>query len=412
MCNTTQTCWAKPEGHGQRGLFLRRLESMKPVAPPSLVAIFLAFLRIGCTAFGGPAMIPYIRRMALERKGWLDAADFELGMGAAQIIPGATAMQVAAYVGLRVRGILGGLAAYLGFGLPAFGLMLGLSALYFHSHDLPVVLAVFSGLKVVVTALVLNAAWDFGRCYLHSPLHVFLAAVAGFSFWFEFSPILVLVAICAVAAIFFQDEVDGSEVNYERKERAWLPAIKVGVVIVLGLGVLFVVAPHLFDLAWMMAKIDSFAFGGGYVSLPLMLHEVTSRGIMDEAMLMEGIALGQVTPGPIVMTATFVGYFMYGVIGAVVGTLFVFAPSFLFLVLVVPYGQRVIHAPVARKMLIGSLVTLVGLLAAMGPRLALAVQWGAWEVVIGLAALVALRLRVDILWVVLGGAAISALRLF
>ncbi len=385
---------------------------MKPVSRPSLVVVFLAFLRIGCTAFGGPAMIPYIRRMAIERKKWLDAAGFELGMGAAQIIPGATAMQVAAYVGLRARGVLGALAAYLGFGLPAFALMLGLSALYFHSRDLPGVLAVFSGFKVVVTALVLNAAWDFGRCYLHSVLHALLAAVAAVAFWFEFSPILILVAICAVAAIFFQDETDGHKDSNDSKERAWVSAAKAGAVIVLGLGALFVLAPHLFDLAWMMAKIDCFAFGGGYVSLPLMLHEVTGKGIMDEAMLMEGIALGQITPGPIVMTATFVGYYMYGVAGAVIGTLFVFAPSFMFLVLVTPYSQRVIHAPVARRMLIGSLVTLVGLLAAMGPRLALAVQWGVWEVIIGLAALVALRLRVDILWVVLGGAAISALRLF
>lgn len=376
---------------------------------PGLPAIFLAFLRLGCTAFGGPAMIPYIRRMAVERRKWISPEDFELGMAAAQAIPGATAMQVAAWAGARARGVPGCLAAYLGFGLPAFLLMLTLSVLYFSARELPVVAALLGGLRVVVCALVANAAWDFARRYLISPLKALLALAAAVSFFFQLHPIGILVVICLAAALLFRDEGQARAPRQQGRKASRAAPLKVAVVIALGLGLLWAVDDGLFDLAAMMARIDCFAFGGGYVSLPLMLHEVTSRGLMDETMLMEGIALGQVTPGPIVMTAAFVGYSAYGVLGAVVATVFVFAPSFFFVVLVEPAAGRVVQNRVVRRMLAGSLVTLVGLLAAITLRFVDSVQWGVWEGAIALAALVALRLKVDIIWVVLVGAAVSAL---
>lgn len=380
-------------------------------SPPSLATIFLAFLRLGCTAFGGPAMIPYIRRMAVKDRGWLTGQDFELGMGASQIIPGATAMQVAAWVGVRSRGTLGGLAAYLGFGLPAFALMLFLSALYFHSRDLPLVMAVLSGLRVVVCALIISAALDFGMRYLRSPLKAALALLAAIGFAMQGNPILILVGLCLAAALLFQDQSEA--VSTPTNGKGWKDAGKrviiVAGVMITGLALLYFIAPGHFGLALMMAKIDCFAFGGGYVSLPIMLHEVTGRGIMTEPMLMEGVALGQVTPGPIVMTAAFVGYAMYGISGALAATIYVFAPSFLFVVLVEPVAGRVIQNPIARRMLDGSLVALVGLLGAIGLRFTMSIQWGLWESAIGLGALVALRLKADILWVVLTGALLSAI---
>ncbi len=125
---------------------------------PSLVRIFAAFLRLGLTAFGGPAMVPYIRALAVDKKGWLGESSFQLGMAVCQLIPGATAMQMAAWVGLRSRGGPGALAAYLGFGLPAFALMAALSLLYFSARDVPMLTAAFSGLQLVVVALILHAA--------------------------------------------------------------------------------------------------------------------------------------------------------------------------------------------------------------------------------------------------------------
>ncbi|MGE4293488.1 MAG: chromate efflux transporter [Desulfovibrio sp.] len=402
------------------------MSATSPLRPgtnrPSLAVLFLTLLRLGCTAFGGPAMIPHIRRLAVEERRWVSEADFRLGMAVCQLLPGATAMQAAAYVGLRTRGGLGALAAYLGFGLPAFLLMLGLSALYFHSRDLGFVQSVFAGLKIVVAALVLDAAWNFSERYLERGAHLLLALGAGLWLGLGGNPVWALVVCCLLALPLFREET-GSASGFEglvapgcgKQASAlrigWWPALGGSLFLLLGLGVLFALdRPH-FDLAAMMARIDCFAFGGGYVSLPLMLHEVTSRGIMGERMLMDGIALGQVTPGPIVITAAFVGYAVSGVFGALLATVFVFAPSFFFLALVAPAGERLARSAFARRAFKGSLISLVGLMAAMGARFLVEIPWGPGEAMIGLAAFAALRRKVDVLWVVLGGAMVSMLLL-
>lgn len=397
-------------------------QAAAPRTRPGLALLFWELLRIGCTAFGGPAMVPHIRRLAVERRGWLEEEEFRLGMAVCQLVPGATAMQVAAYVGLRTRGGLGALAAYLGFGLPAFLLMLGLSVLYFQSRDLGPVQSAFAGLKIVVAALVLDAAWSFSARYLERPAHLFLALGAGLWLGLGGNPIWALIACCLLALVLFRRETGAgaffgpqggdTPAGPLRSNRTGLGAILGGALfLVVGLGALYLFdRPH-FDLAAMMARIDCFAFGGGYVSLPLMLHEVTSRGIMSERMLMDGIALGQVTPGPIVMTAAFVGYAVSGFVGAFLATLFVFAPSFLFLALVVPMGERLARSVLARRAFAGSLVSLVGLMAAMGARFLVAVPWGPGEAAVGLAAFTALRMKVDVLWVVLAGAGLSMLLL-
>ena len=132
-------------------------------AEASVRSLFLSFLRLGLTAFGGPAMVAYIGELAVKRKKWLDQLTFKTGVALAQSIPGATAMQTAAYVGLRVRGIPGALASYVGFGLPAFLFMVILSSLYAASRDLPWVTSLFHGLQVIVVAVVANATYTFGR---------------------------------------------------------------------------------------------------------------------------------------------------------------------------------------------------------------------------------------------------------
>jgi len=118
-----------------------------------LSSLFLAFLRLGVTAFGGPAMVAYIRDLAVGKKRWLSEESFRDGTALCQSIPGATAMQTAAYVGLRVRGVRGALATFVGFGLPAFLLMLGLSRIYEVSRNIHLVASAFGGLQVMVVAL-------------------------------------------------------------------------------------------------------------------------------------------------------------------------------------------------------------------------------------------------------------------
>src|SRR5512137_451855 len=145
---------------------------------PTLASIFFAFFLLGITAFGGPAMVAYIRKMVVEQKRWLDSAVFDDGIALCQAIPGATAMQVAAYTGLRIRNASGALAAFAGFGLPAFLLMMGLSALYVSTSALPPVKALFLALQAIVVALVAYATISFGQISLKHWIHVLIAGVA------------------------------------------------------------------------------------------------------------------------------------------------------------------------------------------------------------------------------------------
>jgi chromate transporter len=157
-----------------------------------------------------------------------------------------------------------------------------------------------------------------------------------------------------------------------------------------------------------MLRIDLFAFGGGFASLPLMFHEVVNAmGWMDGKTFMDGIALGQVTPGPIVITATFVGYLVRGFPGALVATAGIFTPSFVVLVVATPFFDRLKSARYFSSATRGILASFVGLLSNMTIRFAVVVPWDAVKVLFGIAVIVALARKVNILYVVLIGSVLS-----
>ena len=177
---------------------------------------------------------------------------------------------------------------------------------------------------------------------------------------------------------------------------------------VAALAVLFFLRNDLFQLAILMSKVDLFAFGGGFASLPLMFHEVVEvRSWLDGPTFMNGIALGQFTPGPIVITATFVGYMVYGLLGAIIATIAIFLPSFLILIGVAPWFDKVRSTPWLTRVLGGVLCSFLGLLFTVTIRFALNVHWDLPHIALAGAALAALLLKVDLLWVVLAGTAAS-----
>ena len=376
--------------------------------------LFLAFLRLGLTAFGGPAMVAYIRDLVVKKKQWLSDDSFKDGVALCQTIPGATAMQAAAYAGLRAGGALGAVAAYVGFGLPSFVLMVFLSALYGTAHDLPAVASLFTGLQVIVVALVANATINFGRRSIKKWQDVLLGLGAAGFLVVGGSPIIAIVASALLGlALYVKLDLTKAVHTTGLRENHWdmiRPAIVMIILLALGLAFLFFLQRRLFDLATLMLKVDLFAFGGGYASVPLMLHEVVGiHHWMDSRVFMDGIALGQVTPGPIVITATFVGYLLAGIPGAMVGTASVFTPSLIILTIVVPYFDRLQHNPAIQRGLRGALVSFVGLLLAVAIRFGLVAHWSVLSVIIAVAAFVAFRLKWDILWIVLAGGVISAL---
>lgn len=353
-------------------------------------------------------MVTYIRRMAVEQKGWLESAVFEEGVALCQAIPGATAMQVTAYVGLRTRGTAGALAAFVGFGLPAFILMMGFSALYVATSELPPVKALFLVLQAIVVALVAYSTFSFGRTSLKHWIHVLIAGTAAVLFLAGVHPIIViaLAALLGIILLPAPDKHQGIPVgNLPRPEKSFLILLAGAVVFFV---LLYLLKPDLFTLAATMARIDLFAFGGGFAALPLMLHEVVDvHSWLDSTTFINGIALGQVTPGPIVVTATFVGFLAYGFWGGVVATIAIFTPSFLFVVGMVPYHDRLRSSPLYQRLFKGILFSFVGLLLSVTIKLALAVPWSWFPGILAAGAFVSLLLGAEILWVVIGGIGIA-----
>jgi chromate transporter len=159
-----------------------------------------------------------------------------------------------------------------------------------------------------------------------------------------------------------------------------------------------------------MLKIDLFAFGGGYASLPLMLHEVViNKGWLDSKTFMDGIALGQITPGPIIITATFVGYLVYGLPGAVVATIAIFTPSFFMVITIAPFFDRLKNSVYFVRAIDGVFASFVGLLLYVCFKFTTTVPWDIARILLGLATLAALLRKIDILYIVPVGAVVSIL---
>jgi chromate transporter len=388
-------------------------EAGGPVGLPTLPALFASFLRLGCVSFGGPSMVAYIRRMAVVRRRWIDEDDFRLGTALCQAVPGATSMQAAAYVGLRTRGLGGAVAAYVGFGLPAFALMLAMSLAYERAVAVQAVTAALTGLRALVVALVVNAAWTFGRSAIHTVRSAALAATTAALFLAGGSPFLIVVGAGLAGAVLLKSgrgDVDGSG----QPPRQWWQVLRSpALVLVLGgglIGTLWVVDRKLAILGAVMMKVDAFAFGGGFASVPLMYHEVVEvRGWVPPPVFLDGIALGQVTPGPIVITATFVGQRVAGLAGALVATVSIFLPSLFVLLVAEPLFRRLRSRPSFAGATRGLVLSFVGLLGSVAVLFARITPWSMTSGAVAALGLAALLLEVDVVWVVLAGGAISAL---
>ena len=274
-------------------------DSVSPTRPVlSLVQLFGSFLRLGLTAFGGLAMLAYVRKLVVDQKRWLDGEDFRDGIALCQVIPGATVMQAAAYVGLRTRGVIGAAVSFIGYGLPAFILMMILSAIYSSTHLLPAVVSTFSGLDAVIVAVLIRATASFGRSSLKDWRHVVLAAASAAAFWLGLNPILVIFASALLGFAILGSKPSATSRPLGSSAPCF-PKILWPLLAVVGTGglALFLLRRPLFDLATVMFRVDLFAFGGGFGSVPLMFHEVVQvHNWIDLGTFLNGIVLGQVTP--------------------------------------------------------------------------------------------------------------------
>jgi len=375
---------------------------------PSYLNLFRSFFWMGLTAFGGLAMFAQVRKYVVDKRNWMDANTFDSGLALCQVIPGAIIMQLVAFIGLKLKGIRGAVVCFIGFGLPAFLIMFILSVLYKHTKNISGVESVLTGLRVIIVAIVANAAYIFGKKNFQNVNDWIISAVAAGLFLTRLHPALVLLIAALAGLLFSKNEFSVPEKSVKSKT-FWFFLLALFVTGI-SLLILFILTREYFTLATLMLRIDLFSFGGGLASMPIMYHELVDLyGWFDAHTFMDGAILGQVTPGSIIIAATFFGYMHFGILGSVLATIYVFTPSFLILMGIIPFFDKLRTYPQFNKVINGILCSFVGLLVIVTYRFTIGIHWNLVNILLVLAAFILLVRKVDVIWIVLGGVMVSIL---
>ncbi len=321
-------------------------------------------------------MVQYLRETLVDKKRWLLPDTFTKGLVTCQSLPGAIVVNLAAYCGYQIRGLPGLAMAFVAFLLPSFSLMLLFAFFYKESRDLSLVKSAFNGLEVVVVAIVINAAWRFCSDRIKGDISaIILAFLSSTLLMLKTSPLLVIALTAFVGILIYSKGYSGM-FKGNVKKISIRDAVLITLTFLTSYGFIYLFWNHVFDLSYRMTKIALLSFGGVYTALPIMYHEIveTTRW-MDSKTFMDGIALGQVTPGPILINATFVGYIKGGFIGAIAASFAIFAPGPVLLSLTTPFIDRIESSPYFKGATRGMIAAFAGLLIFVSIKFALAVHW-------------------------------------
>jgi chromate transporter len=360
-----------------------------------LSEVFWLFLRLGATAFGGPAAhIALMEDEVVRRRAWLDRDAFLDLVAATHLIPGPNSTELAIHLGYRRAGWRGLLVAGAAFILPAVAIVWALAWSYVRYGRLPAVLYLLAGLKPVVLAIVVHACWGFARSALKTPRLLAIAVASAVALLLGVHELLVLAA-AGVAALRF---------------RRTPPALAIAVIPVAGAAASSTATPS--ALFWIFAKVGSVLVGSGYVLLAFLRAElVVRRSWLTENQLLDAISVGQLTPGPVFTSATFVGYLVGGHAGALAATAGIFLPAFVFVALSGPLVPRLRRSAAAGDLLDGLVAASVALMAVVAVLLAPDAVPDALAGAIAASSLFLLvRFRVHAGWLMLGGAVLGAAR--
>jgi chromate transporter len=375
---------------------------------PSYTDLFLSFFWIGLTAFGGLAMTAHIRKHVVDKRKWMEENTFDSGLALCQIIPGAIVMQLAAYIGLKLKGLRGAVVCFIAFGFPAFLIMFILSVIYKHSKNIEGVQLVLNGLRVMIIAIVANAAYIFGKKNFHNINDWIIAIIAAALFLTKLHPALVLIIAAMLGLVLTKKEPGPPEKRV--KSRTFRLFLILLLVVATCSTILFFVNKEYFTLATIMLRIDLISFGGGLAAMPIMYHELVDLyGWFDAKTFMDGVILGQITPGSIIIAATFFGYMHFGILGSILATISVFTPSFLILMGIIPFFDKLRSYPQFYKVINGILCSFVGLLTIITYRFTIGIHWNVFNILFTLVAFGLLVRKVDVIWIVLGGILVSML---
>jgi chromate transporter len=367
--------------------------------------VALLFLKLGTVAFGGPAAhLGMMEDEVVRRRGWLTREEFLDLAGATNLIPGPNSTELAIHLGYRRAGAAGLVVAGVCFILPAVLIVGAIAWGYVRFGAVPATRGLMAGVQPVVIAVILQALWRLGRTALKSPPLWALAVAA---------TTLVLLGVNELIVLFGAGALWLGLHAARPRERPggaaaalplWPAAVAAPAV---ATGATVFSATTLFLV---FLKVGAVLFGSGYVLLAFLRADLVERlGWLTESQLLDAVAVGQVTPGPVFTTATFIGYVLGGPAGAVLATVGIFLPAFVFVALSAPLVPRLRASPVAAAFLDAVNAASLALMAAVTWLLGLHTLTSLPSVALTGAALLLLRARVNAAWLVLGGAGIGLL---
>jgi chromate transporter len=366
----------------------------------SLLTIAREWGRIGCIGFGGPpAHIALLRRRCVEDRGWIEPTEFEDGVAATNLLPGPASTQLAIFLAWRLRGTVGALVGGACFIVPGLIVILALSSVFLAKNPPQAILGAAEGAGAAVPAVAVNAAWTLVR-----PSWARIGADRGpHTRWIAYALaggtaaaivgswlVLVLVA-CGVIEIVVRRPQRPPATG---TSRSFIPAlIAPAAATVGGLGA----------LVWVAFKVGALSYGGGFVIIPLMQHSaVDVYHWMTNAQFLNAVALGQVTPGPVVQTVAVVGYAASGVGGGLLASAVAFAPSFCFIIFGARNFDRLRSNQDVQAFLTGAGPAVIGAIAGSAIPLGLALAH-LWQLpILALAAIWLLALRKGVVIALLG----------
>ncbi len=347
--------------------------------------IFKVFAKLGIFAFGGPAAhVAMMEDEIVTKRKWMTKERFIDMYGFTSLIPGPNSTEMAILMGYHRGGMIGLIIAGLSFILPAVLIVLAFAFIYVNYGSIPVVAGLFDGVKPVILAIVLQALYRLSKSVLSSfEKGLIFGAILALSF-FGFSEIpLILI---------------GASIYFIIKK---LPKNKS-----------FVVEPMSWFLVFLVfLKIGSVLYGSGYVLLSFLETEFVIRyGAITAQTLLDAVAVGQFTPGPVFTTATFIGYVIAGFPGAIAATIGIFLPSFLLVGLVFPWFEKLRKNPILSIVLDGVNVASIALMAAVTIKLGIAtiVSWQS-AIIFFVSAGLLIKTKINSTWLILAGAIIGIL---
>ncbi len=392
-----------------------RVKGLPRMTPPiSYRDLCKACLWLGLTSYGGPAMVGYVRDVVVERRRWIGAKEFAEGLALCQLIPGATLTQVVSYIGLVLRGPAGAAAAAACFILPGAVLVLILSALYFRWEALPFVQTLSHGVAAVVVAILAYACLRLAKTVLPTLPSLAIAVAACLAYVWRLNAFPVILGAAIVGWLTSRGRMEAVEASSGASSEvetippvAWAALAGGAIAILLGM---WVAVPGLARLCLAFLGIGSVAFGGGYSMIPLIQQQVVDTlGLLSTRAFMDGIALGQVTPGPIMLTATFIGYAGWGPVGGLLATLAIFSPSWAILVVVAPRFRAWSQRGVAQGVIRGVVASFVGMLLSLLVRFGTVTLVDLPSVLLTVGAFAALLLGLELPLVIVAGLVLSLL---